>query len=88
EGQTLEAFLNSEVISDQMLESFISANNSNIKFNPYDHKEEIKTLMKSRVAKHYFGDLGMYKVMHENDPYLDAVHNAFKNENPFTENLN
>ena len=82
--QDIESFLSSEVITDAHFDEFWQSIEGDLKTDKEVHKEEIKILIKSRVAKHLFGDLGMHKTLNYTDPFIVEALNAFSLKDPLT----
>ena len=84
EFQDLSSFLNAEVVSDAHYNEFWESLNDDVKKDKAVYKDEIKLLIKSRIAKHLFGDDGMFRTLNHKDPFIVESLNAFSSKNPLT----
>ena len=84
EFQDIESFMNAEIVSDAHFNEFWASIPDDLRTDKAVHKNEIKLLIKTRIAKHLFGDDGMYKVLNNDDLCIKEALAAFDNKNPLT----
>lgn len=83
---TLPEFVQKFVVSDALLEEFAAyAEKQGTSRNPgalAKSRQELKTLLRARIAKVLFGDEGFYKILNDDDPALDKALQVLKSGRP------
>jgi len=82
--QDLKTFIKTEVVTDADYDEFWASIPETLRTDKNVHKDQIKLLIKSRLAKHFFGDDGMYKVLNNEDVSIQEALSAFENNSPLT----
>ncbi|MEZ4965263.1 MAG: S41 family peptidase [Saprospiraceae bacterium] len=84
--KTLDAFLHSYQISDEMLEALVKhAADQGVPRNAADLSDcraELKLQLKARIAKMLFGDEGLYAVFNDDDPAIDKALKVLRSGEP------
>lgn len=86
-GYSLPSFVRDFSVAGEVFEEFLafakakgskgSATNSTL-------REALQVSLKARLAKHLFGDEGMYTVLHQDDEIIQAALKALRSPNPLT----
>lgn len=83
---TLSEFASKYVVSDEMLDALVSyAEKQGAKSSPADLakcRNELKLMLKARLAKTLFGDEGLYKILNEDDPAVEKALQVLKSGQP------
>lgn len=89
-GETLDEFLTNYKVTDDALEDFINyaeekgtaRNNKSLA----TCKNAVKNILKARIARNLFGEVGFYAVLNSADPVVQKALQTIKKTEPITEN--